>query len=142
MYDVINFANPLAILLVNWSLTFSIMITTIVAFLVQSFYAYRAFVLSGKKIWIPAIILIFGVAGLVLALVYMALLFENGGLFYIPRVTSLATSSLACSLVADIAISTSITWYLLQRRSEVFKKTDNLLRKLIIYTINIGIITT
>ncbi|GJJ07019.1 hypothetical protein Clacol_001217 [Clathrus columnatus] len=47
-----------------------------------------------------------------------------------------STSSLACSFFADVVLSTSITWYLLQGTG-VIRKSDRLIRQLVIYTVNI-----
>ncbi|GJJ07017.1 hypothetical protein Clacol_001215 [Clathrus columnatus] len=120
----------------------SIVVTATVGFLVQSLYAHRAYVLGGRKLLIPIIILVFGMIGLGLGLTYAGFLLNNNNLFVILTKTSWSTGSLACSFFADVVLSTSITWYLLQARTGVLKKSDTLIRRLVIYTLNTGIITT
>ncbi|KIJ32409.1 hypothetical protein M422DRAFT_265738 [Sphaerobolus stellatus SS14] len=66
-YLIKNYANSVAILTIDWTLTFSVMTTAVVAFLVQSFYAYRTYVLGGKEDLLPSIIITLGLASLVLA---------------------------------------------------------------------------
>ncbi|GJJ08183.1 hypothetical protein Clacol_002391 [Clathrus columnatus] len=106
-----NFANPVAVFTVDWGVASSVITTAVIGFVVQSFYAYRAYILSGRKIWIPAII-------------------------------SLTTSSLVCSIVSDLAITISVTRYLLKGKQKEFRRTEVLIRKLVLYTINTGVITT
>ncbi|KAF8193495.1 hypothetical protein K438DRAFT_1969400 [Mycena galopus ATCC 62051] len=51
-YLVLNFANPLAILHIDWSLTqLSVISIACIAFLVQCFYAYRAWICTGLLLW-------------------------------------------------------------------------------------------
>jgi hypothetical protein len=141
-YLIHNFANPLAILRIDWSLTFSVISTACVAFLVQCFYAYRVWILSSRSLLAPIVIVIFGLASFVLAVVYMSLMFHNGSLLYIPTITWISSSSLGCSLGADILIASTMVLYLSRGRQQGFDKTDHVLRKLMIYTINTGLITT
>ncbi|KAJ7729245.1 hypothetical protein DFH07DRAFT_781990 [Mycena maculata] len=112
-YLISNFANLLAILQIDWSLT-----------------------------------IVFGLASFVLAVqkfkkntVYMSLMYHNGSLLYIPTITWISSSSLGCSLGADILIASTMVMYLSRGRQQGFRKTDNVLRKLMIYSINTGLIT-
>ncbi|KAJ7598431.1 hypothetical protein C8J56DRAFT_1039307 [Mycena floridula] len=140
-YLIKNYGNPVAILTIDWSWMSSIISTAIVGFIVQAFYSYRVWILGGRRLLLPALLIFLALASLMLAIVYMVLLVKNGSLFYIPRVTFLSTSALACSFVADLIIATSVTTYLMKSRQQGFRQTNGILRKLVIYTINTGIIT-
>ncbi|KAJ7508589.1 hypothetical protein B0H11DRAFT_1965792 [Mycena galericulata] len=141
-YLISNFANPLAILHIDWSLTFSVISTACVAFLVQCFYAYRVWILSARKVLAPAMIVVLGLASFVMAVLYMSLMFNNGSLLYIPTITWISSTSLGCSLGADILIVSTMVRYLSRGRQQGFQKTDHVLRRLMIYTIKTGLITT
>ncbi|KAJ7774445.1 hypothetical protein B0H14DRAFT_3894473 [Mycena olivaceomarginata] len=99
-YLISNFANPLAILRIDWSLTFSVISTACVAFLVQCFYAYRVWICERTQI------------SRSLDYSYMSLMFHNGSLLYIPTITWISSGSLGCSLGADLVIASTMIMYL------------------------------
>ncbi|KAJ7822179.1 hypothetical protein B0H14DRAFT_3875646 [Mycena olivaceomarginata] len=129
-YLISNFANPLAILRIDWSLTFSVISTACVAFLVQCFYAYLVWICERTQI------------SRSLDYSYMSLMFHNGSLLYIPTITWISSSSLGCSLGAGLVIASTMIMYLSRGLQQGFHSTDHVLRKLMIYTINTGLITT
>ncbi|KAJ6567329.1 hypothetical protein DFH09DRAFT_1314442 [Mycena vulgaris] len=132
-YLITNFANLLAILHIDWSLTFSVISTACVGFLVQCFYAYRVWILSGRKVLAPAVIVVLGLTSFVMA---MSLMFNNGSLLYILTITWISTTSLGGCLAVNILIAGTMPIIGLDR-------TDHILQELvIIYTINTGLITT
>ncbi|GJJ06938.1 hypothetical protein Clacol_001134 [Clathrus columnatus] len=85
-YLIKNFGNSLAFLHINWSISSSVVVTLTMEFIVQSIYAHRAYILGGRKLLIPAIIIILGLAGLGLGLTYEGLLITNNNLFVFPTI--------------------------------------------------------
>ncbi|GJJ07015.1 hypothetical protein Clacol_001213 [Clathrus columnatus] len=71
-YLIKNFGNSLVLLHFNRYIPCSFVVTLVVSFLVQSVYPHRAYILSGRKLLIPAIILVFGLAGFILGQIFSA----------------------------------------------------------------------
>ncbi|CAA7262860.1 unnamed protein product [Cyclocybe aegerita] len=141
-YLIEHYGNPIVILAIHWTLTMSISATAVIEFLVKVFYAYRLWILGGRKLYfLPGIIIIFGLVALVGGIAYVVLITKNGSLLYLPKITWLLLSAFSFSLVADFLIASSMTYLLLKGRNRGLKSTDNLLRKLVTYTISTGLLT-
>ncbi|KAJ3502565.1 hypothetical protein NLJ89_g8829 [Agrocybe chaxingu] len=141
-YLIEHYGNPIVILAIHWTLTMSISATAVIEFLVKVFYAYRLWILGGRKLYfLPGIIILFGLVALVGGIAYVVLISKNGSLLYLPKITWLLLSAFSFSLVADFLIASSMTYLLLKGRNRGLKSTDNLLRKLVTYTISTGLLT-
>ncbi|CAA7262861.1 unnamed protein product [Cyclocybe aegerita] len=142
-YLIENYGDPVTILRVHWTISLSLAATLGIEFLVKSFYAYRLWILSAKRQYLLAIIIIlFALVTVGVGIVYIYLIAKNGSLFYLPNITHLVVTALAFSLGADILIASSITFLLMKGRSSTSQhRTDHILRKLITYTINTGLLT-
>jgi hypothetical protein len=121
-----------------WSIVVEIGLSTFVAFMVQSFFAYRVYILGGgKKLLLPCIIMLLTLAQFAMGLVYtrVALSFKriSGGSSDFPYVMSL----FGLELVADFLIAASSIFYLRQhaQRSEVHT-TQHVIYVLIKYVVN------
>ncbi|KAK7033656.1 hypothetical protein VNI00_012656, partial [Paramarasmius palmivorus] len=137
-----NYGNLGALLTVSPSLVVFLVVTSLVGFLVQVFYAYRIYMLGGRKIWIPAAIVLLAFACLALGVTYIVELYIIGSMLYIPAITFLSTTSLACAFASDALIAASMIFYLMQGRQQGMKRSNNTIKKLMIYSINTGVITT
>ncbi|KAJ7576049.1 hypothetical protein C8J56DRAFT_900220 [Mycena floridula] len=117
----------------------SVMSTGVVACIVQVFYAYRVWMREPPLgiFMTPSLTQ----PNISFTIAYMVLLFRDGTLLDIPAVTYLATTAFGCALLADLIIAISATIYLMLNRQQGFKKTNGMISKLVIYTINTGAIT-
>ncbi|KAJ7702078.1 hypothetical protein B0H16DRAFT_1902513 [Mycena metata] len=124
-----------------WSIIVEIGLSTFVAFMVQSFFAYRVYILGGadkgKSLILPCVIMVFTCAQFAMGLVYtkVALSFKRatGGSSDFPYVMTL----FGLELVADFLIATSSILFLRRhaKRSEVHT-TQHLIYTLIKYVVN------
>ncbi|KAJ7261069.1 hypothetical protein C8J57DRAFT_1336979 [Mycena rebaudengoi] len=99
--------------------------------LVQIFYAVRVWLLSGRSLLMP--ILIVSPNILKIAVRLRTAVFKNSAV-NIPY----ATGSLAFGVACDFFITTSMIYWLLKGRSQ-FRRTNTALNTLILYTINSGL---
>ncbi|PPQ65128.1 hypothetical protein CVT24_003019 [Panaeolus cyanescens] len=118
-------------------------ITYFLTTLVQCFYAMRVWFVSGKKVWLVA--LIFGLSIIQLA----------GGFALVSYITTInniiavyskfnrisGSIELGSSMLCDIIISASLWWYLGRARGKVFSRTRKAVDVLILQAVNIGILT-
>ncbi|KAF8894135.1 hypothetical protein BD779DRAFT_978628 [Infundibulicybe gibba] len=79
-----------------------------------------------------------------LFITYVAL--SNSALMAVPFSTSIpmtiyGTIELGSSVLGDVAISASLVYFLHTRRTG-FQKTENLVDKLILYSVNVGLVTS
>ncbi|KAJ7634350.1 hypothetical protein FB45DRAFT_1025298 [Roridomyces roridus] len=139
-YFIANFSNPFNILTTSWTWLFPLVLTGLIGSTVQCFYAWRVWRLSHTFI-VPTAVVILATISVVTITIYVALTLIRG-ISAIPKITWLSTTCLACSLGADIIIATSMIFYLYQGAHKGFKKTDHIVRKLMVYTINTGVVTT
>ncbi|KAJ3512052.1 hypothetical protein NLJ89_g3745 [Agrocybe chaxingu] len=87
-YLIDNYGNVLSILFIDWTLAILIIVTALTSILVQAFYSYRLWMISGKKmVALPIVIMLLGFVALALCIVYMVLMLRNGAILYIPTVT-------------------------------------------------------
>ncbi|KAM0746472.1 hypothetical protein T439DRAFT_139422 [Meredithblackwellia eburnea MCA 4105] len=125
---VLNYANPEFLLVAGWSFTTGASLTGITAFIVQSWYAYRVYVVSGRKKLLPAVILLFSFASVGFSI---ACTVVGTHLKYFPRFVEFTYGVLIWlygSIAADILITVSLVFYLRKasERTE-FHETRSLL---------------
>ncbi|KAF8580007.1 hypothetical protein K439DRAFT_1637393 [Ramaria rubella] len=138
---VTNYGQPSAIENTPWSLAMTIPLTSFVGSTVQVFFAYRVRVLSGRMIlpiiaWTGAILRLgFGVTLGVVVVKSQT----------IPRFFQhfrwLVDAQLSLDAAVDILNTGSLCYYLLCRRTD-FKPTQRLVDKLVVYTIETGLLTS
>ncbi|KAJ7829411.1 hypothetical protein B0H14DRAFT_3873057 [Mycena olivaceomarginata] len=113
----------------------------LVALIVQSFYAFRIFVLSKSKI-IPAFIVAASMAVSVSGFINAGLIFKAGNLTraHGRSIETTFAVALSGSALVDIIIAVSMTYYLM-RNDTGFRRTHALISKLIRLTIETGSLT-
>ncbi|KAJ3506816.1 hypothetical protein NLJ89_g6658 [Agrocybe chaxingu] len=142
---IANYCNPITFLFADWSTLLSILTNAVTGIIVQAFYAYRLWILSDRKHYLASILIIlFGLGALASCTVYMAYLFKFGTFLHVVRLAYLPTMYYSFSIAADALITFGITYLLLKNHSDGVRsfKTDNVIRRLIAYTLNAGAITT
>ncbi|KAJ3908347.1 hypothetical protein F5879DRAFT_937770 [Lentinula edodes] len=142
-YLITNFGNAPELLNTVWSLLAEVLVNGFTAVFVQSFLAHRVWQLSNGNIWIsvPAFLLVaaefvsvfvFGVIGLTRVHTFVELSDILKGL-------SITVNVLAA--VADTYIAGLLTLLLHTSRTG-FQRSDSIINKLIIFSINTGALTS
>ncbi|KAF8899687.1 hypothetical protein CPB85DRAFT_187537 [Mucidula mucida] len=116
-------------------------ISGIVAFIGQPFYAYRIYVLS-KARTIPVMIVIIALASSIAAFVLASFVLQAGNLALLNNRRTSEAVGVWCgaAATADILIAICMTHYLLQKDTG-FRHTQVLLSKLIRLTVETGTVT-
>ncbi|KZV67224.1 hypothetical protein PENSPDRAFT_60924 [Peniophora sp. CONT] len=138
-YTVTNFGDYEVLLdsVTVWSILVEIGLSTFIALQAQCFFAYRVYILGGKKLVLPIIITILSLAQFALGLVYIdaSLSFKRlaGGSSDFPYVISLY----GLELIADTTIAVSSIYYLYARASRTeIRSTKQVIYVIIKYVIN------
>jgi len=140
-YLLSNYGHSQFLALAIWEGSVYQTTTVVAATTVQTFFAYRVYTLSSRR-WIgfvmQTLILVqfgFGVASSCRAYIL--------GTLYDIAVNErwLIGTWLGCEAITDLALAGSMT-FLLRRQRTGFKRTDNAINRMIIYTINTGTITS
>jgi len=140
---ITNFGNVPNLWVITWNDAIQLLAGYLSAFTVQLYFAYCLYILDRKQKWVPSLIVVLaltsigaGVAQIVITLTRSRsfLHFENTQASYITQ----SAATLAC----DIAITVSLMRYLGGHKNEyVPHATNNMLDKLMVYTINRGVLT-
>ncbi|KAK0499274.1 hypothetical protein EDD18DRAFT_848518 [Armillaria luteobubalina] len=118
-------------------------ITYFLTTVVQCFYAMRVWFVSGKKVLLVVIIVILAITQLGggFALVSYMVTIDSIIAVY-SRFNHISGSiELGSSMLCDIIISTSLVIYLRESRTNVFRKTRHAVDRLVLYSVNIGLLT-
>ncbi|KAJ3477210.1 hypothetical protein NLI96_g10621 [Meripilus lineatus] len=141
-YAITNYLKPLALLRIDWSIVGEMIITVISDTIVQGVFAYRIWKLSNRNV--PLIVIIglmstfVAVTGFMLAARCVQTPFFLAADDY---TTTMLYSSLAGAAVTDFTI-TVILCILLHQKQSVIKRTRSLIKRLMVYTINAGALTS
>lgn len=141
-YLIQNFTNVEGLDTTIWSATMTLLITGVLILLVHSFFAWRIYILSGRKPIIPLFILLLAVAHAAITWGVVGISFAAGAYSRFPKtIQSTSTSSLAIGVATDLTIACSLGYYLHRGRSGI-SRTDQLINKLIFWAVNIGLLTS
>ncbi|KAK0459240.1 uncharacterized protein EV420DRAFT_310485 [Desarmillaria tabescens] len=138
-YMISNYMNPASLQIPVWNLFGLIYVTTIIGLLVRSFFAMRIYILSKRNKILTGffIALIFEVfAG---GMINATLGLVNGKSFhvFIEKDLWIMYLALVSITTADVSIAIALCWLLRANRTG-FKKTDSMVKTLMIYSINAG----
>jgi len=142
-YTVTNWGDLAILSRTTWSLEIGILVATIVALIVQCFFARQIWYLSEKN-WVLTGAIVFlslcqlGFGNAFMWRSYRTQYFENAG----SKINKFITAGTLCSDIAcDVMISVSICYYLQKSRTG-FKGTDTMINILITYAIRTCLLTT
>ncbi|KAF7346760.1 hypothetical protein MSAN_01814500 [Mycena sanguinolenta] len=124
------------------SLSVSTLFSGLTAAAVQGFYSYRIYLFT-KKLFVPCILWFMALlhfAGRVL--LFATTLHTPSILVYIQQWEWLITTNWGLSVATDVAISVTMVTVLYRRRSNAHRKTAALVDKLIVWTIETGLLTS
>lgn len=123
------------------TLLIEVLFNGLTAFFVQSFLATRAWHLSNRNIWITGLIslLVLGEFGCILAYTAISLQYKT-----FAQLTQLKTLSITVNVLAaagDVLIAGTLCTLLHFSRTG-FHRTDTIINKLIIFSVNTGLLTS
>ncbi|KIM35505.1 hypothetical protein M413DRAFT_430727 [Hebeloma cylindrosporum] len=118
------------------------LLTGIVAFVAEGFYAYRISILA-RSYWVPGLVSLLAVVQLGGAIASSVLVREAGFFSHLLGRKFYITAAIwnGGSALCDVNIAIAMTYYLSKRASEGMNKTQRLLRGVITRVIEAGIVT-
>ncbi|KAJ7259153.1 hypothetical protein B0H12DRAFT_1109083 [Mycena haematopus] len=124
------------------SLSVSTFFSGLTAAGVQGFFSYRIYVFT-KKLYIPCVLWFMTLLHLAGRMVLFATTLHTPSVgVYVEQWEWLITTNWSLSVATDVAISTTMVIVLYQRRSSAHRKTAALVDKLIVWTIETGLLTS
>jgi len=137
---VTNYGNLEALAAGHWPLNVSATCDGLVGALVQSFFAYRIYTLTGK--WYITLISWLGSAtAFAMTFAITILSFKLSVAAFSINYSWLATSGLSVLLFVDVVNTAALCTYLRIERTG-FNSTDSLLNKLFLWTLETGLLTS
>ncbi|KAF9269730.1 hypothetical protein L218DRAFT_983537 [Marasmius fiardii PR-910] len=138
-YLVSNFANPLSIAFPVWSVLIHVAVTSISNFIIRSMFARRAYRLSSGNIPITVLLLAVSLTDLVVGIVITARAFKLTSYLELDVLSTLFYVNFAAGTSSDLGVALTLC-YLLRKSRTGFARTDSLIKMLMTYTINTGLI--
>ncbi|KAJ7092519.1 hypothetical protein C8R43DRAFT_1049854 [Mycena crocata] len=141
-YTITNFGDYIVLQRNHWSLSYQAVLGGLLAVLVEMFFAWRLFNLSGRKLIFPFVIGIFCLAKTATSIGFTyvsdvsAKEFSQAGILEVWSLVSLATA-IAC----DAFIAFGLIYYL-HRGNAGFKGTHRAINLLITYALNTCLLTS
>ncbi|KAF8897977.1 hypothetical protein CPB85DRAFT_1328137 [Mucidula mucida] len=140
-YFIENFGNVQVLGTQPFLLNMELLLTIIIVFIVEMYFAHKIYKFNPKNRIIPALIVLFTIASFVCGIVSIIDLTVSPDivLFGTERKKLEATLLSATSAIADIIITLTLSLRLAQSKTGI-RRTDNVLHKLVSYIISRGIL--
>ncbi|EIW82509.1 hypothetical protein CONPUDRAFT_81986 [Coniophora puteana RWD-64-598 SS2] len=140
-YLVSNFGNPVELGELVWSLIVEVLFNGFTALMVQSFLAWRIWKLSNGCIWRTGSVMTLVIGEFVCVVIYVS---KGINLQTFAELTALKSLSMTVNAVAaagDVLIAMFLC-HLLHGARTGFSRSDSMINRLIVFTINTGLLTS
>ncbi|KAH9834503.1 uncharacterized protein C8Q71DRAFT_145094 [Rhodofomes roseus] len=135
-YTVTNFGDYVALQKDYWSLSVQVGVGAVAGFLVQSFFAFRLYRLSERRIIIPIVICALALFQLASSTAYTIIGYKDE---IVDSMANGARATIGCSLAANIAcdlVIAAANVYYLEIRRTLSQRTNKAIKLLIVYSLN------
>ncbi|KAF5367939.1 hypothetical protein D9758_004327 [Tetrapyrgos nigripes] len=141
-YSVSGFGDYVYMGEVIWSILVMVLLSTIVAFIVQTFLIYRVWILSKKNVFVTGSIFLLVVGEVVVGIVYFVQAWSKKSYGEISSDLNVMSRLInAFGAAGDVAITVALIWLLRQSRSGI-RRTDAIVTKLITFCLTTGLATS
>ncbi|KAI0764641.1 hypothetical protein C8Q74DRAFT_1283086 [Fomes fomentarius] len=139
---VTNYNHPESLVHNSWSLNILSVLQAGSMVMVQTFYIWRIYVLRHTPIYVfvISVISVLILAELAFGLGVTIRTFLNPFTFQFKKITWMISALNGCALPADVLLSVTLVWILGTSRTG-FRKTDTMVKHLVLYTIETGVLT-
>ncbi|KAJ6594761.1 hypothetical protein B0H19DRAFT_1096631 [Mycena capillaripes] len=145
-YLIVNFGNLELLGVQVWSVQVEALIAYTIMLITQGFFISRIWELSGRQWVLPAILIVLtlGAFGTAMAIVIKVFLFKFWSSSLLPYMRALVAANKALETAVDALITAALCYYLNRGRASEggFKQTNTMIKRLMIFAINRGAITT
>ncbi|KAJ7507868.1 hypothetical protein B0H11DRAFT_147767 [Mycena galericulata] len=140
-FVITNYGNPASLAKATWSAILTLLVSSFIMLLVHLFYAKRVWHMSRGNIFLTALIVMFALGHSGMGFVIAVRAFELQDFAAFVKITGVVDSALSLAVVTDVLIAATLSYYLHTSRSGL-ARTDSLINRLLVYTINNGILTS
>lgn len=138
-YMVTNYLNPMALLKPVWSVIIHVAITSVSNFFIRTLFAQRVYKLSQGNILVTAWIMAVSITDLVSGIVITVKAFGLTSYLELDKLADLMYLIFAAGTLSDLSVAVALCVLLFKARTG-FRKTDTLIKILVTYTVNTGLI--
>jgi len=138
-YMVSNYLNPFAIFKPVWSIIIHVAVTSISNFLVRTMFAQRIFRLSGGNIWLTVCVMVISLCDLVVGITITVKAFGIQSFPELDKLSTLMYMTFGFGTGSDLTVAIILSWILRKSRTG-FRRTDSLIKVLMMYVVNTGMI--
>lgn len=124
-----------------WSLNLEIAPSVIATFMVRCFFTVRLWHLSQGNRTLICTIMAFAFPQLGIGLGMCVASFQKNKFSELPRYMGLMTAQMSAAATADILITASLLYYLKQSKEFGTRRTNSLINRLIVWTVNTALLT-
>ncbi|TFK72630.1 hypothetical protein BDN72DRAFT_894613 [Pluteus cervinus] len=133
-YLISHDGNPLSSLTPLWTYSVHTVVISVSDFIIRTMFAYRICIFNNNKAILPTWIMLLSLTSVASELFGRTEISIGSSSRFLQ---DLAWLNLATAVVADLSITISLS-YLLHRSRTGFRRTNSVIRLLIIYTVNTG----
>ncbi|KLO17021.1 hypothetical protein SCHPADRAFT_887299 [Schizopora paradoxa] len=141
VFLITNYFNPLFLTNLQGTLKDMVIVTGFVCFCVQTFFIMRVWRLSHKNIIVTATLSVLCFVPFVLTIVYFAKMYSLNDFTQLNQIFPISKSINVLSAVADVSIAATLI-FLLQRSRTGFKNSETIINKMIMFSVNTGLLTS
>ncbi|KAL4075733.1 hypothetical protein J3A83DRAFT_2027255 [Scleroderma citrinum] len=141
IYLVKDIGAPAELGNVVWSLIVEVLFNAITAFLVQCFLTMRVYRLSNKNIIATLTVMTVVLAEFIMSLIYVSKAINFETFVQLAQLKALSSAINATTAASDVMIAGCLC-YLLQKSRTGFRRSDTMITRLIIFSVNTGLLTS
>jgi hypothetical protein len=140
-YLVTNYAYPPALASMIWSMNLQVVFNGMLDLLVQGFLTYRVYLLSYKNRLLAGAFALMVLGLFSIQLAYTILALQLVPIVELARLKALAMSVDIMAATLDLLLAVTLC-YLLHTSRTGFKTTDNTISRIMLFTVNTGLMTS
>jgi len=138
-YMVTNYLNVRALETIVWSLIIHVAATSLSNFIIRAMFIYKIYQFSKKNLWLTGLLIILSFVDLIVGLYISVKAFGLTSFANLGGFSKIMYLDFASGTVSDLGVSMTLC-ALLYRSRTGFRRTDSLIRTLMLYTVNTGAI--
>ncbi|KAH6880981.1 hypothetical protein BKA70DRAFT_171516 [Coprinopsis sp. MPI-PUGE-AT-0042] len=140
-YSITYWGSPAQLNNLVWSLLVEVLFNGFTAVLVQSFLTHRVYLLSNRNYFLTGVLVLLVAAEFVCVIVFTAISLQLETFTNLANLETLSVTVNALAAAGDVLIAASLCTILHKSRTG-FRKSDTMINKLIIFSVNTGFLTS
>ncbi|KAF7291899.1 hypothetical protein MIND_01215200 [Mycena indigotica] len=142
-YALASVGNPLAMFVgtTTWSIILQQTVSTVIGAIVKCAFATRVYRFSERNFFITAFIVLLVLGQMAVALIFTIQAFGLSSIPAVFQLRTIATISIGLGVGTDVVIAAALCFFLNRLRTG-YKPADSLVKRLVVDTINTGVLTT